>query len=204
MQEVTIKKQYVDPNSLRTYSFMLAKMVTDSNFRPDFMIALWRGGAAIGMYIHEFFKWVGLKTDHIAIRTTRYSGIDQAHETVEVHNLSYVLEKVNRDTKLLIVDDIFDTGRSIEAVIDTLKTKLGNNMPTNFRVATVFYKPERNQTQRTPDYCIGACTVSANTWVVFPHEVEGMDLHEIFDVYGYYIGEMFKEASAMLNSKDKK
>lgn len=191
-EEEAVEKLYVDITALRTFSFLLAKMILEGEFYPDFMIALWRGGASIGMYTHEMFNWMGLNTDHIAIRTSKYHGIDQASETVEVHNLGYAKDRLTKATKLLIVDDIFDTGRSIEAVIKNLRTKLGENMPDDFRVATVFYKPDRNQTNRIPDYYIGSCKVAKNIWVVFPHEVEGMDLAEIYKAYGYATFDIFQ------------
>lgn len=191
-EENPVEKLYVDLATLRTFSFMLAKMVLESGFHPDFMIALWRGGAPIGIYVHEVFKWMGLNTDHIAIRTSKYHGIDKAGELVEVHNLGYVKDRLRKYTKLLIVDDIYDTGKSIEAVIENLRAKICENMPANFQVATVYYKPDRNQTPRIPDYYIDSCKVAKNIWVVFPHEVEGMDLAEIYKAYGYTAFEIFQ------------
>lgn len=192
-----VQKLYVDITMLRTYSFQLAKVILESGFYPDFMIALWRGGAPIGLYVHEVFKWMNLKTDHIAIRTSKYHGIDQANETVEVHNLGYVQTRLTKKTKLLIVDDIYDTGKSMEAVIKNLSDKLGDNMPDDFKIATVYYKPERNQTTRIPDYYIDNCKISKDIWVVFPHEIEGMDLSEIYKAYGYPGFEIFQSLSSL-------
>ena len=67
------------------------------------------------------------------------------------------------------MDDIFDTGHSIAAVFDALKGKLGENMPKDIRVATIYYKPTRNKTDRVPDYYL----YETDQWVVFPHELEG-------------------------------
>lgn len=186
-------KLYVNLVELRTHSWQLAAKIIKDGFYPDFMIALWRGGASIGMFAHEGFKWFGLEVDHIAIRTSKYHGIDKASETVEVHNLGYVKNRVTKDTKLLIIDDIYDTGRSIEAVLRNLQIKLGENMPTNFKIATVYYKPERNQTERIPDYYVDKCVVDKNTWVVFPHELEGMKLGEILQAYGPEVFNIFQE-----------
>lgn len=41
-------KLFVTPDSIRTDSYKLASKVVDDNFRPDFMVALWRGGSHIG------------------------------------------------------------------------------------------------------------------------------------------------------------
>ena len=53
---------------------------------------------------------LGVHSDHIAIRTSYYSGIDKRKKSVEVFGLNYVLKKVKSSDTLLIVDDVFDTG----------------------------------------------------------------------------------------------
>lgn len=183
-----MSKQYVQPDELRVDSFTLGAKIMESEFRPDFMIALWRGGAPIGCYVHEFLKYFDLNVDHIAIRTSKYTGIDQASSTVKVHNLGYVSEKLRKETKLLLVDDIFDTGLSIDAVIRDLTERLGDNMPLDVKVATIFYKPSRNKTTRVPDYYIH----DTNRWVVFPHELEAMTLEDIEIAMGSKISEIIK------------
>lgn len=186
----SMSKHHVTPDQLRVDSFQLGANVIKSGFRPDFMIALWRGGAPIGCYVHELLKYQGLAVDHIAIRTSKYTGIDKANSTVKVHNLKYVSEHLRKDTKVLIVDDIFDTGHSIAAVFDALAEKLGDNMPSDIRVATVFYKPSRNQTTRVPDYFVHG----TDKWVVFPHELEGASEQEIEKVMGSHIHEIVKNS----------
>jgi hypoxanthine phosphoribosyltransferase len=76
---------------------------------------------------------------------------------------------------VLIVDDVYDTGRTIESIIDTMQTELKLNMPEQVRVAVPFYKPVRNQTQREPDYFI----YESDEWLVYPHSVEGLTPTEI-------------------------
>ena len=40
-----------------------------------------------------------------------------------MHGLNYRLKNIERDERLLIVDDVFDTGRTIEVVIETLTAR---------------------------------------------------------------------------------
>lgn len=190
-----VKKRYVNLEGFRIDSYALAENVI-TGFYPDYMVALWRGGAIPGICMHETFKWYGEKnglkpTDHIAIRTSKYTGIDQANEHVEVHNLGYLVERLKPESRVLLIDDIFDTGNTIEAVITALKQKLGDNMP-NIKVATIYYKPTRNQTKRHPDYYIHETT----EWIVFPHEVEGMTVDEIRHVRGKEIGNIFQRLAS--------
>lgn len=182
-----MSKLYVEPNELRIDSFQLGKMVIVDGFRPDFMIALWRGGAPIGCYVQELLKYCNINTDHIAIRTSKYCGVDQSNSNVVVHNLKYLTERLKKDSKVLIVDDIYDTGLSVAAVFDALKEQMSSeHFPEDIRVATVFYKPTRNKTERVPNYFVH----DTDRWVVFPHEIEGMDIAEIENVMGEQIGEL--------------
>ena len=59
-------------------------------------------GAPVGCYVHELLKYKGINTDHIAIRTSRYSGIDTTHEEILVHNFSYLKDVVKKDAKILV------------------------------------------------------------------------------------------------------
>ena len=46
-----------------------------------------------------------------------------------MHGLNYLMKNIHHDDSLLIVDDVFDTGRSIEAIIDELQRRTRLNMP---------------------------------------------------------------------------
>lgn len=168
-------KQFISPESLRHDSYALAGQIVNSGFKPDFIVALWRGGAFIGCCVHEFFRFIGQKPDHIAIRTSRYTGIDQVDETIQVHNLGYLSERVKKTSKLLLVDDVYDTGLSIEAVIKTFKETFGDNCPDDIRTATVYFKPTRNKTDKTPEYYVNV----TEKWIVFPHEIEALSFDEV-------------------------
>lgn len=168
-------KVFITPSGLRFKSIQLAMQVVKDDFRPTYMVALWRGGAPIGCVMHEVFKYKGLAVDHIAIRTSRYTGIGQVASKIQVHNLGYLEERLTVNDRLLLVDDIWDSGHSIEAVLENLKLCLGDRMPSNVRVATVYYKPKRNKTMSAPDYHV----TETDEWVVFPHELEALTDEEV-------------------------
>lgn len=162
-------------------------------FKVDFAIALWRGGCFIGSCMHEAFKWKGLEVDHVAIRTSKYYGVDQARSTVQVHSLGYLSERLTKESKVLIIDDIFDTGHTLEAVLDTLRLRLKERMPDDVRIATVYYKESRNESKLVPNYYIH----KTDRWIVFPHEVEAMSLEEIEKSKGKEIFSIFEKIKAL-------
>lgn len=170
------EKQYLSAQGLLEDSFALAAKILASGFRPTFMIAVWRGGAPVGIAVQEFLAYHGVETDNIAIRTSSYAaGIDQQAKEVKVHGLNYLMKNVRHEDSLLIVDDVFDTGRSIEAIIDELQRRTRLNTPSDIRVAVPYYKPSRNQTGRVPDYYIH----ETESWLKYPHSLEGLANEEI-------------------------
>ena len=180
-----MNKHYVSPDDLRKDSFKLGAQVYDSGFQPDFMIALWRGGAPIGCHVHECLEYMNKREiDHIAIRTSRYTKTGQPLAEVKVHNLRYLLENIDRTTKLLIVDDIADSGHTVDAVIKAIDEGCGEySRPCMIKIATLYYKPTKYQSLRKPDYFVH----TTDKWVVFPHELEGMTREEIIATMGLEI-----------------
>ena len=184
-----IGKFYVTPDSIRRDSFALGMKVFKDGFKPDFIVALWRGGASIGCHVHELLKLKGMESDHIAIRTSRYHGIDKAVEEVQVHNLGYLRERLQPGHKVLIVDDVFDSGKTLVALFQELAKSVAFPFTEmDVRIATVYYKPARNKTSLTPNYFVHEST----QWLVFPHEISDMTFEEIEQVMGTEIYNLVK------------
>ncbi len=168
-------KLFISAGGLLQDSFRLAAKIHRSGFVPDFIVGIWRGGTPVGIAIQEYFEFVGVETDHIAVRTSAYVGIGQRAKTIRVHGLHYIVEEANAGNSLLVVDDVFDSGHSIEALLDELSNKMRLNMPGTVRIATPWYKPANNQSRLVPDYYLH----ETDKWIVFPHELVGLGLDEI-------------------------
>ncbi len=172
---VTTEKKFIDAQELMEDSIRLGIRVLQSGFRPNFIVGVWRGGTPVGIVVQELLDFYGVKTDHIAIRTSSYSAVGKRESQVRVHGLSYLIKNINAEDTLLIVDDVYDTGLSTEAIIANLQMKARRNTP-NIRIATVYFKPENNKTERVPDYYVH----ETDRWLVFPHELDGLTLDEIY------------------------
>ncbi len=172
---MTPDKLYLGAQELLEDAFRLGARVLESGFRPSFIVAIWRGGVPIGMAVQELLQYHGVQTDHIAIRTSSYSGIDGRAPTVRIHGTSYLIKNLEHEDRLLIVDDVFDTGYTIQALIDHLREKLRRNTPREIRVAVPYYKPTRNQTALVPDYYLH----ETERWIKFPYSLEGLTEEEI-------------------------
>jgi hypoxanthine phosphoribosyltransferase len=172
-----MEKLFISANSLLSDSMELARRVVASGFRPTFLVAMWRGGAPIGIAVQEVLEYYSIEVDHIAIRTSSYIGIDTQAKTVRVHAIDYLVSRLTAEDKLLLVDDVFDSGRSLEAAIAELKARCRRNFPEQYRIATVYYKSSRNRSSLLPDYYV----LDTDKWLVFPHELVGLTKQEILE-----------------------
>jgi len=170
-------KRYITAQELLVDSFRVAAKVYESGFRPQFIVGIWRGGAPIGIAVQEYFDFKEVETDHIAVRTSSYYGINKQSKEIKVHGLHYIIENANAGDGLLIVDDVFDSGRSIDALIKQLAVLMRNNMPTDVRVACPWYKPKNTKVDLVPDYYVH----ESDEWLVFPHELSGLTPDEIIN-----------------------
>ena len=96
-------------------SYRLGVKIHASGFRPDFIVGLWRGGSPVGIGVQDCLEYLGVKTDHISIRTsytgmTTYTDMIENESGIRVHGLQYLLENLEADKNLLIVDDVYSTG----------------------------------------------------------------------------------------------
>jgi uncharacterized protein len=172
-----LKKVFISAESLLRDAMELARRIVQSGFRPTFLVGVWRGGAPIGIVVQEALEYHGIHTDHIAIRTSAYLGVDNQSKTIRVHALDYLVSSLSNDDRLLLVDDVFDSGRSLEAVMSELQRRCRRNLPGQIRIATVYYKPSRNRSTLLPDYYVRM----EEHWLVFPHELQGLTREEILE-----------------------
>jgi hypoxanthine phosphoribosyltransferase len=170
-----MEKIFIHAEDLLRDALELGMRVVRSDFRPTFLVGIWRGGAPIGITVQEVLEFHGLECDHLAIRTSSYTGIDQQSKTVRVHAVDYLVSRLTAEDRLLLIDDVFDSGLSLEAVIGELRRRCRRNMPQQVRIATAYFKPSRNRSSLLPDFYVRA----TDEWLVFPHEMQGLTREEI-------------------------
>lgn len=168
------EKRYIESGQLLEDSYRLALAVVDSGFQPDLLLGVWRGGAPVAIAMQELMAYLGEGCDHGVVKTAHYTGLDERDTRVQVWGLSVYEEQINSSRALLLVDDVFDTGLSIEQLISDIATLCQDQSP-EVRVATPWYKPSRNRTARVPDYYLH----QTEDWLVFPHELCGLSTEEL-------------------------
>ena len=174
-----MNERFIAADDLLRDSFQLAANIYEAGFKPDFLVGLWRGGSAVGIAVQEGLDYFGVKTDHIAIRTSytgarSYSQMVDKADSIRVHGLQYLLENLCSQHSMLIVDDVYSTGSSVTAVLEQLALKTRRNLPQDIRVATVWYRPSE-KTLRVPEYYVHETT----DWLVLPYELSGFSISEL-------------------------
>jgi len=177
-----IVKTYLSANDVTRDSFLMARRILDSGFRPDAIIALWRGGSPVGIAVQEFLRVKGIDCYHTIVKCSAYTGIEQMHEPV-IENMDYVHAMLNSESRVLVVDDIFDTGRTARCIRREL-----NKSTSHVRFAMPYFKPSRNATDLVPDYYVH----ETENWLVFPHELMDLTPAEIHTKDPYVHDLLFK------------
>jgi len=163
-------KTYVSANDYLRDSFRLARMVLDSGWQPEDLIALWRGGAPVGVAVHEFLHYHGMKPRHRVLKCQSYTGIQERRSEVVFENADDIFKSIVRGSRVLIIDDVLDTGNTARAVFARLAP-----FGADVKLATVYWKPSQNQTSIKPDFFVR----ETDEWIVFPHELEGLSPDEV-------------------------
>ncbi len=137
-----------------TYQLLieLAEKIRKSNYRPDLILGISRGGWPPARVISDF-----LENPNIAnIKVEFYTDISKmSKEPIITQTISTPVEGKN----ILLVDDVADTGKTLKLVYN----KLIENNAKDIKVATLYYKPK---SVFKPDFFM----INTKAWVVFPWE----------------------------------
>ena len=180
LTQETQQKRFIEEQELLEDSYRLARQIYLSGFRPDFIVGVWRGGSTVGIYVQECLQYLGVETDHIAVRTS-YRGRDdylqqlQEGREMRAHGLQYLFENLNADNSLLIVDDVYSTGRNVNAIVSRLRQHNKRNMPEEVRIAAPYFRTAEQDPADAPDYYLQKTT----DWLVLPYELDGLSREEV-------------------------
>ena len=130
----------------------LAEKVRRSNYKPDLIVGISRGGWPPARVISDL-----LENPNIAnIKAEFYLDLGR---TSEEPVITQMISAPINGKKVLLVDDVADTGKTLKLVHD----KLIEDGAEDVKVATLYYKP---WSVFRPDFYM----VETSVWVVFPWE----------------------------------
>lgn len=120
-----MSKEFISYNQVRNNALKLAHRIHVDGFVPDVVYVSLRGGAYLGNVISEYFKAVrkdNRPVFYAAVVARSYTDVRQC-EQVRVDGWTYSPEYLRNGDKVLLVDDIYDSGRTINHLANVILEK---------------------------------------------------------------------------------
>lgn len=117
-------------------------------FAPEVILAIARGGLTLGHFLA-----MRLNNRRLFVLNSIHYDDTQKLESLEIFNIP----DLQSYRKVLIVDDMIDSGETMSAILSLLQGKFPS---VNFKVATIFYK---QNAKFTPDFTLK----EAKEWIEF-------------------------------------
>ena len=130
----------------------LAKKILDSNLNPDILIGIARGGLVVTRILSDIM-------DIFSVATIGVGFYDGIKETKKEPILTQELHSDLTNKKVLLIDDVSDTGKSFEFAVEYLQRRKLQILQT----AALHYKPH---SIFKPDFFIK----ETSSWIVYPWE----------------------------------
>jgi hypoxanthine phosphoribosyltransferase len=153
---VETEAEFEVPTWSQIYAMLLsqAEKIRRSGFKPDVIVSLTRGGWIPARVLSDLLEI----PDLAVVRVEFYLSVAETrNEPVLTQGVSAVVE----DKKVLLVDDVADTGKSLQLAREHIRQKGA----TEVRIATVYRK---TFSVITPDYY----EKETRRWVVFPWDAK--------------------------------
>ena len=174
-------KEFLPYETVRNDALKLAHKIYKDGFIPDVIYCSLRGGAYMANVISEYFKVLSKVEKfhpvlYAGVVARSYSDIAQ-HTKVYIDGWTYPPENLRPGDKILLVDDIFDSGRTINSLVETLMNSRG--MPReDIKVVVHDYKYfsyYKEQLPIQPDYYSRKIVINKpedNLWIHYmSHEL---------------------------------
>ena len=186
-----MKKEFLPYDIVRNNALKLAARIYRDGFLPDIIYVSLRGGAYIGNIISEYFKMVnrrGRPVYYAAVVARSYSNVRKSSEEIKVEGWTYGPEHLRTGDRVLLVDDIFDTGRTINHLAQII---LETGIPReDLKIAVHDYKyfyDKPVQLPIQPDYWCRKHELSIqdeDSWIHYmSHELIGLNTSELEEYY---------------------
>ncbi|PIE74789.1 MAG: hypothetical protein CSA18_03130 [Deltaproteobacteria bacterium] len=171
-----INKYFVSPEMLENDSWGFAKKLYSKGYDFDLFVGITRGGTQVSIYIQEAFSVLtGTRKKYATVQAQSYKGIYDADEVI-VDNMDGVTRQVEDNTRIIIIDDIFDRGKTLYSVRKKFMEEI-DKKNVNLTMAVLYYKPENRVVDILPDEYYK--TFESSRWIVLPHELADLSVSEM-------------------------
>lgn len=187
--------EFVDSERILNDSFALGRKIYETGFIPTHAVSLWRGGTPVGLGVGEYFRLKGHFINHTTFATASYTGVNSQSEII-IKGLEHLIKVIAKEDKLLIIDDIYDSGNTIEAVIEAINNTARANSPEKIKVACIHYKKKKRSFHRD---VLTLRDIDEGIWLNYPHEIS--DLYMESDPNENILKDKSQEQYDIINNK---
>jgi hypoxanthine phosphoribosyltransferase len=187
-----MEKKFLPYDIVRNNALKLAFRINQDGFIPDVIYVSLRGGAYLGNVISEYFKILrrqkeGRPVYYAAVVARSYTGVGEADD-IKVEGWTYNPEYLRIGDRVLLVDDIFDTGRTINHLTRIILEKGIPRKDIKVAVHDYKYFPDKSsQLPVQPDYWCRKFELSnsgEDLWIHYmSHELVGLSQEELEKYY---------------------
>ncbi|MDR1128337.1 MAG: phosphoribosyltransferase [Treponema sp.] len=187
-----MEKQFLPYDVVRNNALKLAYRIYQDGFIPDVIYVSLRGGAYLGNVISEYFKILrrqkeGRPVYYAAVVARSYTGVGEADE-IKVEGWTYNPKYLRIGDRVLLVDDIFDTGRTVNHLTRIILEKGIPRKDIKVAVHDYKYFPGKpSQLPIQPDYWCRKFELSdsdEDMWIHYlSHELVGLSSEELEKYY---------------------
>ena len=185
-----MKKEFLSYGIVRNNALKLAHKIYNDGFIPDVIYVFLRGGAYLGNVISEYFKVIQKgerPVYYAAVVAHSYTGVQESSK-VKVEGWTYSPDYLRTGDKVLVIDDIFDTGKTINHLASII---LDKGIPRkNLKIAVHDYKYFYDRDKHLPfqpDYWCRKHELSVkdeDMWIHYSsHELVGLSQNELEQYY---------------------
>ncbi|MFX0097820.1 MAG: phosphoribosyltransferase [Candidatus Hodarchaeota archaeon] len=148
--------EYLSPNWNQIYTMLLelSERIQKSSFKPDIILGIARGGWVVGRIMSDLLS--NKQTANLKIEF--YTDIAK---TAETPRITQPVSTDVKDKRVLVCDDVSDTGKSLAVAVEYLKEKATKEI----KVACLHKK---SWSIFTPDFYIA----DTDDWIIYPWEVK--------------------------------
>ena len=180
-------KEFLSYDTVRDNALKMAHRIYRDGFAPDVIYALLRGGAYVANVVSEYFKLARGDAHPVlyaAVVARSYSGENKQQERVMIDGWTYAPENLRHGDKILLMDDVFDSGRTINYLAEILMQR---GIPrADLKIAVHDYKVfsyKKEQLPIQPDYWCRKFVIDkpgGDHWIHYmSHELMGLSEREL-------------------------
>ena len=185
------KKEFISPETIRDNALKLVhRIYSEDGFVPDIIYTSLRGGAYLSNVFSEYFKLIrtGERPVFYAAVVARSYADVRMQSKVMIDGWTYSPEFLRNGDKILIADDIFDTGKTINKLAEVIMDK---GIPReDLKIAVHDYKVPSYKKEHLPfqpDYYCRKHLIESpesDVWIHYMnHEFVGLTKEEILQNY---------------------